>query len=653
MSVTTPKSRPREKRAAENWYFASRVFCLVALVVVMPGAISGQVVPPDSVRVGVLRDWPPYYTLDDSGQPDGFAVETFEAIAERSNLQPHYVIFETFPQMIEALRSGRIDVIPNIGVVEGRVLLYSVPVDTFSIAFFIRTSTPGSPDLDHVTGRVAVVRSNVGKDIIASHSPAIEVAEYASVREAIFRLISGDVDGLVYPEPVVWALAREAGIDDRIEMTDPELGEIKRAIGVSPGRDALLSRLNATIEPFILSDDYRRIRERWLAPPPSYWTVRRVLLAAVCSLAIVVVFFVIVYWSRQRQTSAVLSRSEARYRTLFESIQDAILVADTDRRIVAMNPAFEKLFGYRADEMIGSFTRVLYANESDYERVGENLRSLPNEANFISIVTFRTKQGQSFRGETNIFHLRDDQGAITGLVGIIRDVTHELENRAELDQKRRDLERLSAQLIGAQETERARIARELHDELGGILTALYFDVSWLHDHVGDPPVLGKVATMGEQIERATKRVREVARDLRPQVIDDFGLVPAIEDLLSEFSGRFGIDGHLSVDSREIELHRDLDINIYRIVQEALTNVARHSGASRVDLRLRLDNGTITAEIHDDGRGASDEELQSTTSLGIVGMRERAEMMGGTLTIDTSVGEGTTVRACIPIESGGR
>ena len=122
--------------------------------------------------------------------------------------------------------------------------------------------------------------------------------------------------------------------------------------------------------------------------------------------------------------------------------------------------------------------------------------------------------------------------------------------------------------------------------------------------------------------------------------------------MSEFSDKFGIEGDLAVDSQGITLRRDVDINIYRIIQEALTNVARHSGANRVELTLRLTNGSIIAEVRDDGRGASLEDFQSSSSLGIVGMRERAEMLGGTLTIEASAGSGTTARAQIPISRSG-
>ncbi|MDX1585038.1 MAG: sensor histidine kinase, partial [Thermoanaerobaculia bacterium] len=219
----------------------------------------------------------------------------------------------------------------------------------------------------------------------------------------------------------------------------------------------------------------------------------------------------------------------------------------------------------------------------------------------------------------------------------------------ELEEKRASLENLSMQFIQMQEAERERIARELHDELGGILTGLYFDVSWLRERLGDESLLGRADEMGRQIEKATKKVRDVARELRPKVIDDFGLIPALEDLVGEFSERYGIEANLSVRRDGTEKRRSADINVYRIVQEALTNVARHSGADQAEVRLHYEEDYTMVEIRDNGHGTSRDEIDSPEALGVAGMRERAELLGGSFSIETFDGKGTIVRVRIPNE----
>ncbi|MBW3563658.1 MAG: PAS domain-containing sensor histidine kinase [Acidobacteria bacterium] len=219
----------------------------------------------------------------------------------------------------------------------------------------------------------------------------------------------------------------------------------------------------------------------------------------------------------------------------------------------------------------------------------------------------------------------------------------------ELVEKSRALERSSAQLIDAQESERERIARELHDELGGIFTSLSFDVALIGENAADPAlVTERSSEMLRRIDGAMKRVREIAHDLRPKVLDDFGLVAAIEDLVAAFSDRYGIETNLSSRPEEITVGRGYDIMLYRIVQEALTNVVKHAAATRAEVRLRLSDHHVVAEIRDDGRGIRPEEMDATGSLGLVGMRERADILGGDLAIEPFAGKGTIVRVKVPL-----
>jgi signal transduction histidine kinase len=257
-------------------------------------------------------------------------------------------------------------------------------------------------------------------------------------------------------------------------------------------------------------------------------------------------------------------------------------------------------------------------------------------------------RGRCFR--VHVEPLRDVVGdSIVGALGLAIDVTEEELAQKELAEKTRALEGLSAKLIDAQEAERARIARELHDEFGGIFTSLHFDVSWIREKPSHPELVEERAReMTLRINEAMQRVREVAGELRPKVLDDFGLVPAIEDLVRSFSDQYGIETNLSTRPEEIALGRGLDIILYRIIQEALTNIAKHSEATRVEVRLRREDHQVVAEIRDDGRGIRPEEIASGPSLGLLGMRERTEIIGGDLVIEPYEGKGTIVRVRVPL-----
>jgi signal transduction histidine kinase len=226
--------------------------------------------------------------------------------------------------------------------------------------------------------------------------------------------------------------------------------------------------------------------------------------------------------------------------------------------------------------------------------------------------------------------------------------------RAKAEQDLRDsrerLRDLSTHIQVLQEEERVRIAREVHDELGQSLTALKMDVA----------MLTKQLPKTDEIERRThsildlvngtiKSVQRISSELRPSLLDDLGLAAAIEWQAREFERRSGIDIILNLPADEIPLSKDRSTAIYRIFQETLTNVARHSAASHVEVTLALQDNTVMFSVQDDGIGLRDTELNGH-SLGIMGMRERAALAGGMLQIDGSSGDGTTITVSMPIDN---
>ena len=218
-------------------------------------------------------------------------------------------------------------------------------------------------------------------------------------------------------------------------------------------------------------------------------------------------------------------------------------------------------------------------------------------------------------------------------------------------ESRAQLEALSKKLLEVQEEERSRIAREIHDELGQLLTALNMDIGGLLKSA--EPLSAEQTTMTRRIRQALTEtmssVQRIASELRPAALDDFGLVAAIESDAQTFEQRTGIECDLSFPDDSVSLGADVDAAIYRIVQEAMTNVARHSDASRLEIRLRKRPDEMLVEIRDDGKGLPSPKLRDRTSLGIAGMRERARRIGATLEVQGIEGQGTIVSVRIPLQ----
>jgi signal transduction histidine kinase len=219
---------------------------------------------------------------------------------------------------------------------------------------------------------------------------------------------------------------------------------------------------------------------------------------------------------------------------------------------------------------------------------------------------------------------------------------------------RMELRDLTSHLQTAREEERARVAREIHDELGQALTALKIDLSWLAKRLPGhlPGLVEKARSMSALIDEAIQDVRRVATSLRPRLLDDLGLPAAIEWQAQEFAARTGIDCRLDLADRELVRDRDLATALFRIYQETLTNVARHAEATRVRVCLVEEPEAVVLSIMDDGIGITERELASPASLGLIGMRERALAWGGEVTVESASGQGTTVTVRIP-RVGGR
>ena len=212
---------------------------------------------------------------------------------------------------------------------------------------------------------------------------------------------------------------------------------------------------------------------------------------------------------------------------------------------------------------------------------------------------------------------------------------------------------VAAQAI--REEEKARLARELHDELAQSLTALKMDTIWVRDHASSVPgtVTAKLNEMVEMLDRTVAATRRMAADLRPLMLDDLGLVPAIEWLASNFMQRCGVPCTLLVhDELELELPEPFATAVFRIVQESLNNIAKHAAASQVTVTLDKTQDAVRLRVEDDGCGFLSDDARKPQSLGLMGLRERAQLLGGSAVISSVRGKGTTVEVSIPLNHTG-
>jgi signal transduction histidine kinase len=343
-----------------------------------------------------------------------------------------------------------------------------------------------------------------------------------------------------------------------------------------------------------------------------------------------------------------LERERARelLEEVFAGTHFLIAYLDRDLRYQRVNQAYARAAGLKPEDCTG---RSHFSLFPDRELEGHVRRVLSTGTPFAALDV----QLPGFSPETNfdleILPLGKKRAAAQGLVLILVNRSRRKRAMAELRKSREDLARLTSHLQDLREEERRRFAREVHDELGGMLTSIRMELSLLRseDRASErEPIIDRADAL---VDRSITLIRRIASDLRPQILDDLGLVAALEWLVSDFGKRTGVRCRFSPPARDPPVPREKATALFRIVQEALTNVARHAGASCVTVRVEAGDGLLRATVRDDGRGITAALAESPDAFGLIGMQERAAHFGGRVTIQGRRQAGTTVSAEIPLE----
>ncbi|AIP33231.1 response regulator [Paraburkholderia xenovorans LB400] len=348
--------------------------------------------------------------------------------------------------------------------------------------------------------------------------------------------------------------------------------------------------------------------------------------------------------------------NEARMMAIIRSSMEAIITIDEQQRIVIFNPMAEQVFGCSAMDAIGAplarfipdrFRAAHAQHVAQFGVTGVSDRQMGKQR----VLAGLRANGEEFPLEASISQIRD--GNIRLYTVMLRDITERVKAERAQRQAREELRELSANLQNIREDEKTRIARELHDDLGQQLTALKMDISSVEqalDGAASGPVREQLQGMRRLIDVTVASVRRIAADLRPVMLDDLGLIPAIEWLATDFTNRYGIDVERDIETGDARFSPAGATALFRIVQEALTNVARHADATLVTLSLRAGDQTFVLRIADNGQGVHRAAEPGTKSFGLLGVRERAHMLGGAVDIHTAHGQGFALTVTIPAET---
>lgn len=347
-------------------------------------------------------------------------------------------------------------------------------------------------------------------------------------------------------------------------------------------------------------------------------------------------------------TQSVAMR-EACQRALLDNFPYLVWLKDAQGRFLTVNQAFARACGKPPTEIVGFTDMDIWPRELAETYVAGD-RQVINHRSQLFVEEAIADRGTTRWFETFKTPVVDRNGRLLGTTGFSRDITERRRMENELRESREQLRALAAHVEEVREEERVRIAREIHDELGQLLTCMGMDLAFLDKQLAGADAKAKVRieALGGLVKETIQTVRRISSELRPSILDDLGLAAALDWLAHDFENRTHIG--CSVQSPEdIPISTERATPVFRICQEALTNVARHASAQHVDIQVKLSADLLTLRVRDDGRGISPDEVRRPGSLGLLGMRERASLLGGSMDVWGEAGQGTTVVLSLPLQ----
>ncbi|MDF0674781.1 MAG: PAS domain-containing protein [Nitrospira sp.] len=352
----------------------------------------------------------------------------------------------------------------------------------------------------------------------------------------------------------------------------------------------------------------------------------------------------------QRQADELIRRQA----DIINQIQETVITVDMNGYVTSWNNGAERLLGYTIHEALGKHISFVYPVEDSEFLERDVLTPVKTKGTHQVEIRRLTKSGALRVAHLSLVLLRNDSGAPIGIVGCSMDITDRKRGEEALLNSRNQLAALAVRLESVREEERGRIALEAHDVLGQALTGLKLDVSWVYKQIMESngsfepsAVLSRLASSLELVDSTIQSVREIATTLRPGVLDQLGLEAAVEWQAREFRHRTGIACTTSISPDRIGVGDQQSTALFRILQEVLTNVARHAHASKVDIRLEETRDHVIMQIRDNGQGITADEKSGPKAFGLLGMRLRAKEQGGAFDIQGTPGIGTTVTVRMP------
>ena len=513
-------------------------------------------------------------------------------------------------------------------------------------------ATPEQPAAPEAPGLIPVLRDVEDKrDVWVTALAAVNPDYFLNYYSRSVDAAEGAVDLLRYDGVLLLStdVSRKPGSrdgDDRIvsRIAQEEFGRFEQSR--DDGRVVLTAYRASRNYPFIVVVHLDKEQGLAVWRQEAERTVGIVATVLLATLALARLYFVrLGRISREQHAYQERLRLAAK---VFDTSSEAIIVADAARNILTVNKAFTAITGYMLEEVVGLNPRLLASGKHDPAFYAAMWQAVNDTGRWDGEIINRRKNGEFYAQWLIISRVQDEAGNVANYVAIAVDIT-------ERKQSERRMQELSQHLVVMQESARRRLSGELHDRTSPNLAAIVVNLDIVDDLLADEhqPVLSdRLADIRALLDDTASSIREISADLRPPILDYAGLADALASYARQFSRRTGIAVEIDCAQCRERLKPELESVLFRIVQEALTNCAKHSRAAAITVALRLDGDTVVLTVSDDGVGFNPDLLGKTThtgGLGILTMREMTEFSGGTFRIESCPDQGTRIHVNIKAE----
>jgi PAS domain S-box-containing protein len=636
---------------------------IIFLAFASPTALAQTPVEaPRTIRVVMDDAYAPYSFQSDDGKLEGILIDQWQAWEKKTGIKVEIHAMD-WGEAVRRMRAGEFDVIDSIvETPERRAYFDFTPAyTTIEASIYFRSDISGISDLASLKGFPVGAKTGDQHIDQLKANGVTTVIPFQNNDAIIEAAKQHKINVFVADDPSALYLLNKMGIDGEFRHSPPVFrDELRRA--VRKGDAALLRTVSegfAALEP----GELKQINERWFGRTINTYG-RYLSYARYAAVVAILIIAGLVGWNRTLrkrilQRTAALSESEQRFREIAENIREVFWMSTGDFdtplfTLLYISPAYESVWGRTCESLYRdphSFidaihpedrARVASANERDREHGFE-----------VEYRVVRPDGSMRWIRDRG-FPIKDAAGRFYRVTGIAEDITERKQAEERLKATSEQLRALSARFQAAREEEGTRIAREIHDELGAALTSLRWDLEGFDEGIseagnGQPQELRqKIEAMMRLTDTTISTVRRIASELRPFALDEVGLIEAIEWQARQFQGRTGIIVRCDCTLESDDLNREQSTAAFRISQEALTNILRHAQATRVNIQMKEEDGEFILTIGDNGRGITDDEKSGRRTLGLLGMRERAHLVGGKIDIAGSEGKGTVVTIRFPI-----